>query len=358
MLSNLQRPSSLLLMFAGFFSLLTLAMAVLLVFSGKDLSRVTKELNQTGVIRGTAQRVVKLELMGASPEDVDRQIRTVSRSLTQSIRYVTNPEASQRIKTLYAVWEELVVDLRTYRERPGVELANDILLNSEQMWQMSDAMAKVAIDRNENRWDAFDIIFILLLINALSIVGLFLFSFKTIRGRLENEAITDSLCGIGSRRAFDIELERQWSLFDRYSDNFSVLLLDIDHFKNINDAFGHTKGDIVLKEMAQTLGLNTRSTDKLYRVGGEEFALIAPHTSKIAAAQMADTLRKCINEYHFTAVGRVSVSIGVAEAADVSNPEELYYEADKAMYFVKRHGRNGTHFSGEIDLNLNNSYAS
>ena len=350
--TGLKRPSSLLLFLALTFSVLTIMMSVLVFISANALSKHSEQMNQSGFVRGSAQRAVKLELVGANTEEIDTQLAHITQSIVHYMRAARDPVVKARVKELYLVWEELVADLRSYRVRPSVELADDLLLSSEQVWQMSEAVTQLGINRNAERWNTFDVLFLLLLANACCIAGLFWFTWSNIRGRLENQALTDSLCGVGSRRGFDAELDRQWHLHERYREPFSLLLIDIDHFKNINDAYGHAIGDRVLKQLAELVNYSTRSTDQVFRVGGEEFAVLAPHTSKSAAHQMAENLRTEIADAEFVEVGHVSVSIGIAEAAESASAKTLYMAADKAMYHVKRTGRNGTHISGERDRGM------
>lgn len=162
--------------------------------------------------------------------------------------------------------------------------------------------------------------------------------------RLASQARTDPLTGLLNRRSFDQELAEEFSRFQRRRSKYSVLMLDIDNFKELNDTRGHAFGDIVLKSLAQTCKDNIRLHDTLARIGGEEFCIISPHNSQKAALKMAEKIRQRIEDMSFEVEGKtlnVSVSIGVSEVdfEDYDHTSVLE-RADEAMYEAKERGRN------------------
>lgn len=166
----------------------------------------------------------------------------------------------------------------------------------------------------------------------------------------EQESITDPLTGIYNRRYLERRLTDEIARANRYGMPLSVLLIDIDHFKRVNDIYGHQVGDLVLEGLAQLIVTTLRTTDIVARYGGEEIMVIAPSTPMKTAADLAERLRKVVENASFevpaelnldiSALG-VTVSIGVAcfgqQARDMN---DLIQHADKAMYRAKKEGRN------------------
>lgn len=166
---------------------------------------------------------------------------------------------------------------------------------------------------------------------------------------LEQENITDALTGIYNRRYLDRRLTEEVKRTHRYGFPLSVLLLDIDHFKLLNDSFGHSFGDIVLRSVSQTVVQSARITDVVARYGGEEILVIATDTAVPDAVILAERLREAIesidlNKLDEGSVGEsrtVTVSIGVAGMSDDnSDDESLMEQVDKALYQAKQEGRN------------------
>ncbi len=158
---------------------------------------------------------------------------------------------------------------------------------------------------------------------------------------LERQANTDPLTGLLNRRGFDAGMVALLSLARRSGRPLSVVALDVDHFKRINDTHGHGAGDIVLGRLAASLQARVRRSDVLARVGGEEFVLVLPDTDVTGAATIAQALLQMVAEHDDPAVGRVTISAGVA---GLRGPEEelatLLARADAALYRAKREGRN------------------
>ncbi len=158
-------------------------------------------------------------------------------------------------------------------------------------------------------------------------------------------AITDSLTGLYNRRYFDELLLREEARARRYPQHFSLLMIDIDDFKKINDTYGHPAGDSVLRLVGQILLRRIRNTDYVARYGGEEFCVIAPHTNKknasVFAARIMDIIAKEEFPLNQTDKTRVTVSIGVANFSDdAQTKEDLLKKADDVLYQAKKMGKN------------------
>ncbi len=159
---------------------------------------------------------------------------------------------------------------------------------------------------------------------------------------LERITLEDELTGLGNRRALDMKLADMVASARTTSAPLVVVLLDLDHFKQINDRFGHTVGDRVLVQVARLLGEHTRSSDVVVRSGGEEFVLVMPGTSAPDAFDICERLRQRVSDYPWATIAselRVAVSAGIASAPDY-DAGTLVERADLAMYRAKRAGRN------------------
>lgn len=163
---------------------------------------------------------------------------------------------------------------------------------------------------------------------------------------LKSLATTDGLTGAYNRQQIDKILEDQRAGALRYSRDLTVVLLDIDKFKAINDTYGHPVGDLVLKEMTQLIKGFIRETDYLGRYGGEEFLLILPETKLGAAQGVADKLREKIEHYDFAQVHQVTSSFGVASLKEKESLTDLVHRADQALYESKSKGRNLVSIAG------------
>ncbi len=155
----------------------------------------------------------------------------------------------------------------------------------------------------------------------------------------------DGLTGLFLRRVFNEELEREFKRFQRYKTKLALVMLDIDHFKDVNDTYGHLFGDKVLTRVGEIIKEETRTTDIAARYGGEEFGIICPEINKREAYKIAENIRKSLlNEEFITEKGeivKVTISGGVAEAdKNISSSSELIKRADQALYQAKETGRN------------------
>jgi len=156
-------------------------------------------------------------------------------------------------------------------------------------------------------------------------------------GRLDQQAHSDALTGLANRRA----LARQLDLLEVQGTPYAVLALDIDHFKRVNDTFGHDHGDVALQHVATLLRENARASDLPCRSGGEEFLLVMPDTADTAARQTAERIRAAVETHDIPVVGRVTVSIGVHERGeDDAGASAVLKRADEALYRAKQRGRN------------------
>ena len=157
---------------------------------------------------------------------------------------------------------------------------------------------------------------------------------------LEELASTDPLTNAWNRRHFGEVVEGEMHRSDRYSHPLSLLLLDIDQFKRINDTYGHAEGDLVLSQVADCVRAAVRISDSLTRWGGEEFIVLMPNTGLSSATIMAERIRESIASHAFPGIGQVTVSIGLSEYVPSASRDAWLERADLAMYRSKQKGRN------------------
>ncbi|KDR95490.1 diguanylate cyclase (GGDEF) domain-containing protein [Peptoclostridium litorale DSM 5388] len=163
---------------------------------------------------------------------------------------------------------------------------------------------------------------------------------KKLISKLKTLSETDKLTGIYNRMVLDRVLLKQTKSYERYGERCSIMIMDIDHFKRVNDTYGHNVGDKVLCEMARLLKRNTRNTDVVGRWGGEEFLIICEHTELGKAMILAETLREKTEDHSFGQAGSLTASFGVSTFCDGMTVEQVVGKADEALYKAKTEGRN------------------
>ena len=159
---------------------------------------------------------------------------------------------------------------------------------------------------------------------------------------LENMALTDGLTSLYNRRYFDMFYENIFNQSSRYGIPLTLIMCDIDYFKKINDTYGHDRGDVVLKEIANILKSNTRKTDIAARFGGEEFMVCLPSTEITSALDVARKIKQMVLKIKMKDIKKVTVSMGVTfyRKEFENNPKELLKRLDDLLYEAKKRGRN------------------
>jgi len=162
---------------------------------------------------------------------------------------------------------------------------------------------------------------------------------------LRSKVRIDGLTGLLNRHALESDLRKELSKIKRYKYPLCLIMCDIDHFKEVNDNYGHSIGDKVLKNLANIWKKSVRETDSVYRYGGEEFIIITPHTTKEDGLKLAERLRKRASSYRFVVAPpadyiTITVSLGVSEAKPNDTVLDAINRVDKALYMAKEQGRN------------------
>ena len=205
--------------------------------------------------------------------------------------------------------------------------------------------------RNASEKSTWIMVLALSLVTILSLVFWFLLKIefaarRALEQRLIASATTDELTGVANRSDFDMKLTQEWAFKDRYATALSLLVVDVDHLKELNETWGHVAGDKILREVARRLASRLKRTDLLARADGDEFAVIIPQYRNEALV-LAEQLRERVAEAPFLIDGPdrpasvpVTVSIGVAASSEVDSSRGLLVAAEEAMYGAKSKGRN------------------
>ncbi|NWF99297.1 MAG: diguanylate cyclase [Nitrospirae bacterium] len=176
---------------------------------------------------------------------------------------------------------------------------------------------------------------------------------EEVLSKVEILAITDPLTEIYNRRHFSLIIQKEFARTLRYNSPLSCLMVDIDHFKDINDNFGHSAGDIVLKEIAQNIKNCLRKVDTIARWGGEEFVALLPGTKKEDAFIVASRILRSISEFKYTGINKqITASIGIATIPElkINSAEKLIDASDIALYKAKNKGRNRIEIVEQTDI--------
>lgn len=197
-----------------------------------------------------------------------------------------------------------------------------------------------------NKNDLFNIVILAVVLPWFSLVGGYITRLRDkvahALSTIEKIAIIDELTQVFNRRQMYKILEHEKALVDRGINYFSICIFDLDHFKRVNDSFGHSAGDVVLKTVAQEAQKNLRNIDHIARYGGEEFILVLTHSEKNEAIECAERIRETIKRVPFDSLPadfRITISVGVTEYQTDEQVQETIERADTALYRAKANGR-------------------
>jgi len=192
---------------------------------------------------------------------------------------------------------------------------------------------------------------------SLILVCLFGFAFSLCaegqNKKLLRRVSVDTLTGVKSRRSFDDKVYEILESHKRHPNPVSMLIIDLDHFKKINDSFGHKQVDQIVKDLSKTVQSIVRTTDYVYRFGGEEFVVIANYSTLENAAVLAESIREFVTQTASLSKYDLTVSIGVAEIKDRDDADSWFRRADRALYESKESGRNKVTLAKVNESNLN-----
>tara|TARA_Y100000031_G_C8198223_1_gene374841 strand:- start:126 stop:890 length:765 start_codon:yes stop_codon:yes gene_type:complete len=240
-------------------------------------------------------------------------------------------------------WLNLEHRLIEYQETHSEQIQKEIIEESENCWKAAVAVVHTAQLATEDKVRGITKLFYLILIlNTISAILVILLIFSYVRKKLEYESSHDPLTCLYNRRSYENVIESEVARSKRYNLPMSLILFDIDYFKKINDKYGHKMGDKVLINLAKVIIESIRETDSVFRVGGEEFAIISPETKAEGAFKLAEKVRNRVENYSFETFNKMTISLGVAEFYQDITKDNLYKQADQALYLAKNRGRNRT----------------
>lgn len=334
--------SSVLLIFTVFLLLLICSGGFYSMYITDSISNDAMIINKLGIVRGSIQRVSKLELNGIHNDEVMNKIdSTINEFKSETIKiHDKNNEVINAIINLDNSWTSLKKTITEYRADSSENNREALVKASEDAWYKANSMVFVSQLSSENKLSNFNYSFALFFINiGLSILILFLIK-KYVKDSLEYMANFDSLTKVYNRRFYNEYISRELGRCERYNKIFSIIMLDIDYFKKINDKYGHDAGDEVLKELANLTRECIRKSDVFARIGGEEFIVALPETDLGNAMMLAEKLRQRVANYTFFKDIKATISLGITQYQAGDNENTLYKRADNALYRAKNNGRN------------------
>lgn len=303
-------------------------------------------------------------------ESVDKMLKNQQTLLAEHHTLLESP-LSQELQSLYfappynvsrsvQVYAEIIETAvnRNYptsgpltfdKESVAIELAKNSLLNGLRALggqYEAESIQKVDELRFAQKL-VFWIIIFTIMVEAFFIFRPMVTKIAQYATKLQREANYDSLSTVYNRRAFNVLAKQHFGLAKRHKHNLSMIMCDIDLFKNVNDTYGHAVGDDVIRTIAKTIYSSIRETDIVARFGGEEFVVLLPYTPEKEAIFVAEKIRELIEQKDIQSHGenlRITVSIGVSGlTSEDTSCESLVVRADKALYFAKSNGRNCAH---------------
>jgi len=314
----------------------------------ENLRYDAKLINETGVVRGSIQRATKFVLSDSNQSsnaiiiDINHSIERFL-SMEKEYRHNgSNEDVFEGIQNLKERWRSLEQRMIEYQKTHSEHIRKEIIEESENCWEAADAVVLMAQFTTENKVADIKTFYVILILNAITAILVILLVFIYVRKKLEHESSHDPLTHIHNRRSFENAINSEAIRSKRYDKPMSLILLDIDYFKNINDKYGHKIGDIVLIGLAEVLTESIRKSDTVFRVGGEEFAILIPETKVAGALKLAEKVRDRVDNCSFDIVNKVTISLGVAEFHQDITKDQLYQHADQALYLAKNRGRNRT----------------
>ncbi len=304
-------------------------------------------INHSGIVRGSIQRYTKLVLDGCGIRceqieiRVDRELATLRQTYMKNREHISDDLYAQ-INLLDEKWGLLKLLVHKFSESDDAELKKNITELSELIWEIADAAVLIAEVSSTYKLSNINIYYFIIGVTVFGnvfIMGLIYFS---VRNKLEREVSSDYLTGLKNLKAFNRDLDNEIRRSNRYERTFSLALFDIDDFKQINDRDGHNVGDKALVEIANIVSASVRSTDSVYRIGGDEFAVIFPEIGVDEAYDISEKLRAKVKEVNLFSRRDLSISIGVSEYKKNHSRELLVEQADKSLYHAKQNGKNQT----------------
>ncbi len=342
---HLYRPSRILF-------LILLVVLLFFVFNGFYIYLVYNDTKINTIItdlfsqlRVSIEKAGSMELLDANADAVIVRVNGLFDTLESTLDGISplnqNEDTALQLDELSQTWKQLRDALEAYRIRKSDSLHANIIDLTESCEVLIDNLfsgTQGAMDTQEQILLTTMLIFIGINLFLIGLIALIVNWY--IKGKLEYMATYDQLTVLFNRYAYRDILEKEIAQAVRNRSSLTLILFDIDHFKHINDTHGHDTGDQVLKFVAETVNSCIRKSDFLFRIGGEEFAIIAANTSVEHAVVLAEKIRQTVAELKYQDDCPVTLSFGVAELSQGEGVDELFRRADAAQYKAKNAGRN------------------
>lgn len=299
-------------------------------------------INNLGVIRGSIQRLVKLELGGV---DNDVLVSSIDANIAEFYKKKIkvseqNKEIHKSLDNLYITWIQMKEARDAYRKNPSIENQKVLIEKSEEIWEKSNDTVYISQVFSERKVEKYNTSFIFFIVNILVAVLIVFLIKRYVKDNLEYLVNYDGLTKSYNRRYFNEYLSSEVQKSERYHRCFSFIMFDIDHFKKVNDTYGHDAGDSVLRGLSQLIQTSIRKSDILSRLGGEEFGVLVPETGIEDGFQLSEKLRSIVERNTFKYAGKITISLGATQFNQEDNIDTIYKRADIALYNAKNNGRN------------------
>lgn len=344
----IRKTSTFLILILVFIVVLFSSTGLYTVYVTHTIKRDAEIINKLGIIRGSIQRLVKLELSNSGSEELIYTIDTNLKEFKEKEIKIYNESYGfqKSLDKFYPSWVELKNLIYTYRAFPTEIYYNELLDKSETAWYLADELVSISQISSENKVNNYNVTYIFIGINLILGALIIYLIKKYVKDNLEESVNIDTLTKTYNRRYFNDYLFREIYIAERYKKQLSLIMFDIDHFKNVNDTFGHDVGDSVLLELASLINGNIREGDVLCRIGGEELAIISVETPIEKAMILSENIRKIVEQFEFKAAGKITISLGITQFTSGDDTDTIFKRADNALYKAKNNGRNKT----EIEL--------
>lgn len=293
-------------------------------------------INELGKIRGGVQRLVHFVLMGTSSYEMYEEIEAIIAGFRE------HPQLAGKVSELEDTWQALREAAGRYEALPSREGHEEIFRLGEELWILSNDLVLTAQLHAQGKIENYNYIVASFVVCIILIGALLVWLKQYVHDSLEFLARHDSLTKAANKWHFQETLRAARASAQKQNQPLSLIILDIDHFKHVNDNFGHSLGDRVLEQLTAVFRAHLEEGQLLARVGGEEFAVIAPQTDLAGGLRLAERLRQAVAEATFPGVGKVTISLGAAELMPEEDEEGLFRRADAALYCAKAGGRNQT----------------
>lgn len=334
------------------------------IFIDPNIIITREEHPYIGDLKGLSKKTVALPRGTMVEERIRREYPDLRTILTESeqeaVALVSDRQADMTIRSLivaaYAIKKEGLFNLKiaghvpdfTNKLRIGVvknePVLRDILdkgvktLTAQEREAISNKHVSIQVQHGIDYWLIWKIVGVGGA--TMMVVLLWLRQLRAMNRKLEKLSTTDRLTGLYNRLKLDEVLETEIARAPRSGQPFSVILIDVDHFKRVNDQYGHHVGDQVLTAFAENLRTSTRASDFVGRWGGEEFLIVCPNTDTAGARRLAENLRQTIEGFCFPVVAHKTASFGVAGFRQNDSVNDIVARADTALYAAKAGGRN------------------